>query len=491
MNTKTRAIGIVLATVSYGMAAGPGSSNIDPTNKWSWSENIGHMNWRDAGNGEGVVVQSDHLAGTIWLENAGFMNVGNGNAPYNNTDNSDFGVNILPNGDLEGYAWSENLGWANFGWAANTTNANRARFDEDQQRFRGWLWLENAGWVNLDDEEHFVSLQQPDIACTRDCDCYIEVVNQATDDGADANTLMDVCDYTYCDIPMGETEGNCTSCTRRYGNTCSSFGGIVQTSDILCAVSGFGDYCSCPNGDLIDTGATGCDPGNIDGNCKGPSGVPITTADILAVVAAFGGDNPFTCSVPDAATCDSIAPPTPDGCGTSAASEHDDAVMRKLMMREPIDPFTTATISIEPRTKLARPGSTIDIDVFITNASGIIGYEFGLNAFDAMKQFVGVVGVSVDTQRRDYIFSRFTSFPAIDIELSRIGGVVMDAGVSTPPGKRAYIGSYTLAIPETAMGVITLQPLVEFVALYGSAGQQTIDPIKDATIVITDKPTRR
>ena len=35
--TGTVALGTVL-----------GTSNIDPTNKFSWSENIGWMNWRDA-----------------------------------------------------------------------------------------------------------------------------------------------------------------------------------------------------------------------------------------------------------------------------------------------------------------------------------------------------------------------------------------------------------------------------------------------------------
>lgn len=135
-------------------------TNILPGSEFSWSENRGWMNWRDAeGGNSGVFVEADFISGFIWSENAGWINTGDGNGPYANTDGTDFGVNILAGGDLDGFAWSENDGWINFGWAANTADANRARFDTTESRFRGYAWCENSGWINLDDDVHFVASQ--------------------------------------------------------------------------------------------------------------------------------------------------------------------------------------------------------------------------------------------------------------------------------------------------------------------------------------------
>ena len=79
------------------MAAGAGTlaaipSNIDPAHKYSWSENVGWMNWRDANStGDGVVVGNDFLSGSIWAENAGWVNVGAGADSYINSKGLDCG----------------------------------------------------------------------------------------------------------------------------------------------------------------------------------------------------------------------------------------------------------------------------------------------------------------------------------------------------------------------------------------------------------------
>ena len=50
-------------------------SNVDSTNKYSWSENCGWMNWRDAGSptppnpSQGAFIGPTFLAGFIWGEN--------------------------------------------------------------------------------------------------------------------------------------------------------------------------------------------------------------------------------------------------------------------------------------------------------------------------------------------------------------------------------------------------------------------------------------
>jgi len=138
------------------------SSNIDATNKFSWGENIGWMNWRDAGNpatSQGVTVRSKFLSGFIWGENVGWINMGDGTpagagGQYANINGTDFGVNRDPaTGNLSGYAWGENIGWINFNGGSLATPAQPARFDTVTDRFTGYAWGENVGWINLNSAE--------------------------------------------------------------------------------------------------------------------------------------------------------------------------------------------------------------------------------------------------------------------------------------------------------------------------------------------------
>lgn len=133
-----------------------GQSNIHAVQKHGWGENIGWTNWRDANSTiDGVVVGEAFLSGYIWCENVGWLDVGDGNGPYGNNDDTDFGVNIVPNGDLNGYGWGENIGWINFDTSG--VDPDQARFDQTVGRFRGYVWGENIGWINLDHAIHFVA----------------------------------------------------------------------------------------------------------------------------------------------------------------------------------------------------------------------------------------------------------------------------------------------------------------------------------------------
>ncbi len=153
-------------------------SNIDPTNKHAWGENVGWTNWRDADStAQGVVVGSTFMGGFIWAENIGWINVGDGSPAngvnYANIDGTDFGVNIDSGGDLRGLAWGENIGWINFDGGAMATPPQPARIEcpnpptEPLSRLTGYVWGENVGWLNLDDTTHYVSVD----ADTTPIDC--------------------------------------------------------------------------------------------------------------------------------------------------------------------------------------------------------------------------------------------------------------------------------------------------------------------------------
>jgi hypothetical protein len=151
--------GCVLAIAAPMLVA---DSNIADIKKFTWGENIGHMNWADANaRAQGVEIYqlgaTQYLSGSAWCENIGWVNVGNGGAPYANTDGTNFGVNInTATGDMSGFAWGENVGWINFGPFPPATLVASAHWDYANHRSTGYAWGENIGWINLDDAIEFI-----------------------------------------------------------------------------------------------------------------------------------------------------------------------------------------------------------------------------------------------------------------------------------------------------------------------------------------------
>jgi len=164
---------ILTALVLAGLATPALSqSDIDAAHKFSWGENIGWMNWRDAGDpagSAGVRIHQSFLSGFVWCENVGWLNLGDG-APadgeqYGNTVGEDSGVNLGPDGGLTGFAWGENFGWVNFSGGAMASPPQPARIDFGDGRMHGFAWGENVGWINLGNGEHYVGI---DFACPAD-----------------------------------------------------------------------------------------------------------------------------------------------------------------------------------------------------------------------------------------------------------------------------------------------------------------------------------
>ena len=168
---RTRSTGLLfaaLALAAFAPMAHAQDSNVNATNKYTWGENIGWMNWRDAGNpvtSQGAVIRSTFLSGFVWAENVGWINLGDGTpangVSYANANSTDFGVNRdFTTGNLSGFGWGENIGWINFSGGALATPPIPARLDQVSNRFRGYIWGENVGWINLDDATKFVGILQ-------------------------------------------------------------------------------------------------------------------------------------------------------------------------------------------------------------------------------------------------------------------------------------------------------------------------------------------
>jgi hypothetical protein len=149
-------------------------SRVSTEHRWSWSENLGWLDWRGHGDGAfGVRHWGPYLSGHVWAENAGWISLGNlaqaGAGGYTNQASGgsepDFGVNVAPDGALSGYAYGENIGWLSFNTgAALSPFGLEPRLDVATGVFHGFVWSENTGWISLNSGAQFVALE-----CSPNC----------------------------------------------------------------------------------------------------------------------------------------------------------------------------------------------------------------------------------------------------------------------------------------------------------------------------------
>lgn len=132
---------IVCAACVVALADG----NIDPAEKFAWSETSGWVNFRPDHGGVTVDAQG-YLSGYAWMERIGWVKLGSdGGGPYGNTGAGDWGVNMDSLWQLSGYAWSENAGWIN----VDPGQGGGVSVDQDTGAFDGYAWAERLGWMRF------------------------------------------------------------------------------------------------------------------------------------------------------------------------------------------------------------------------------------------------------------------------------------------------------------------------------------------------------
>ena len=93
-----------------------------------------------------AVVYNDHLEGSVWGENVGWIRLGTyeagGSHSYANDAGNTYGVNNDGSGNLSGYAWGTNVGWINF----DPANGGVTAYSD---HLEGYAWAENIGWIRM------------------------------------------------------------------------------------------------------------------------------------------------------------------------------------------------------------------------------------------------------------------------------------------------------------------------------------------------------
>lgn len=160
-------VAMLLALACLGPLALRAESNIDPAHSAIYSPAAGVLDWRiDAA--YGAVLGSTYCSGFIFGQQVGWIQLGVGTPAhgrsYSNELPGDFGVNVLPDGRLRGYAYGANIGWLNF------SDTGNPRLEPATGRLRGAIWSANLGWINLEDGETYVQLVSPPASTDSDRD---------------------------------------------------------------------------------------------------------------------------------------------------------------------------------------------------------------------------------------------------------------------------------------------------------------------------------
>lgn len=203
---------------------------------------------------DGGVVSYDNGVGTFVPFTSVYMTYN----PYNTTINDVFSGNTNPLAGLEGFSgvggqWGTTLiRLSEFEGQPNSIPL-RIRFEFGKDGCTGY-----DGWY-IDDFEVYECVE-----CSSNANC----------DDSNACTC-DQCLVT----ELGEHL--CGHITSEYGNVDCSPNQQPNLDDILCVIGGFGNFNSCPGGDIHP-------------NCTGNNSISLD--DLLSTLAAFGGADPCACA---------------------------------------------------------------------------------------------------------------------------------------------------------------------------------------------------
>ena len=148
---KTALTLLVFFLPLLGTARAQSTIDTATNNSSAWGANIGWTNWRPSAT-DGVRIGEYVCSGYIYAANVGWINIGNGNAPYGlpytNDSATNFGLNFQASGTpgvalLRGLAYGANIGWINF------ENTGNAQLDLQTGKLSGYAWSANCGWLNL------------------------------------------------------------------------------------------------------------------------------------------------------------------------------------------------------------------------------------------------------------------------------------------------------------------------------------------------------
>jgi len=141
INTSSQnAIG---SNVNFNLLAS--DSTFGNSNAFLYAANAGWIHTKPA-TSYGFRTGDTVCSGFLYAANFGWIHAGIGEPTngirYSNIG-SDYGINVMPDGKLRGYAWGQNIGWIRF------ENAGDPSINLTTGTLTGLAWSGNIGWINL------------------------------------------------------------------------------------------------------------------------------------------------------------------------------------------------------------------------------------------------------------------------------------------------------------------------------------------------------
>jgi hypothetical protein len=123
----------------------PSNTSFGSSNSHLYAANAGWINAKPASS-YGFRTGDTVCSGFLYAANFGWIHAGTGEPTngirYTNIG-SDYGINVMPDGTLRGYAWGQNIGWISF------ENTGNPRINFISGALEGHAWSGNIGWITL------------------------------------------------------------------------------------------------------------------------------------------------------------------------------------------------------------------------------------------------------------------------------------------------------------------------------------------------------
>ncbi|MCO6435621.1 MAG: hypothetical protein J5J06_00860 [Phycisphaerae bacterium] len=116
------------------------------------------------------------------------------------------------------------------------------------------------------------------------------------------------------------------------------------------------------------------------------------------------------------------------------------------------DGGSPAVMTVVPAQKIVPPGGKIEVHVFLSNAANVAAYELHLNVLGDEGGTLPLTAVTVDKNRKNFIFGKDQVVEAIDLKGKRAAIVTYGGGKSVGSDDVKYLATFVYSVPSDAKG---------------------------------------
>jgi hypothetical protein len=127
----------------------------------------------------------------------------------------------------------------------------------------------------------------------------------------------------------------------------------------------------------------------------------------------------------------------------------------RVLSRDGAPTPSGAVVTLVPSQTNVAPGGSLNVDVFVSNATNLRSYQVTLAINGGSSGGLTISNLQIDGSRGDYIFGTQQKFDAVDEVGGRLGGVLFSGGIDvTNP---SYVGTFTLNATNDAAGAFNVK----------------------------------